>query len=101
MNIYHYTHEERWTNFRDVIMCLLTMHATLNGNMIAESNEEDYDTRETLIERAMLPSDEEYQQMLIDHATFKTTDPSNEYDITSRHKLGIGGFAKVFKVVRH
>ena len=29
-----------------------------------------------------------------------TTDPSEKYDITSRHKLGIGGFAKVFKVVR-
>ena len=29
VNIYHYTHEERWENFTDVIMCLLTMHATL------------------------------------------------------------------------
>ena len=31
INIYHYTHEERWINFSDVIMCLLTMHATLGG----------------------------------------------------------------------
>ena len=30
VNIYHYTHEERWLNFTDVIMCLLTMHATLS-----------------------------------------------------------------------
>ena len=38
--------------------------------------------------------------MLEDFATFDTTDPSNKYDITSKHKLGIGGFAKVFRVVR-
>ena len=38
VNIYHYTHEERWSNFVEVIMCLLTMHATLNGNVLAESN---------------------------------------------------------------
>ena len=38
VNIYHYTHEERWNNFVEVIMCLLTMHATLNGNPMAESN---------------------------------------------------------------
>ena len=31
VNVYHYTHEERWQNFADVIMCLLTMHATLNN----------------------------------------------------------------------
>ena len=38
--------------------------------------------------------------MLVQYATFDTTDPSNKYDITSKHKLGIGGFAKVFKVMR-
>ena len=34
------------------------------------------------------------------HAEFKTDDPSAFYDITSKYKLGIGGFAKVFKVQR-
>jgi len=32
VNIYHYKNEELWNNFRDVIMCLLTLHATLNGH---------------------------------------------------------------------
>ena len=34
------------------------------------------------------------------YAKFKLEDPSTFYDITSRYKLGSGGFAKVFKVVR-
>lgn len=37
---------------------------------------------------------------MLEHATFDKTDPSAKYDITSKHKLGIGGFAKVFRVVR-
>lgn len=48
----------------------------------------------------MLPSETEYQTLLQEHATFDTSDPSHKYDITSKHKLGIGGFAKVFRVVR-
>ena len=47
-----------------------------------------------------MPSEEEYRALLEEHANFNTNDPSDKYDITSRHKLGIGGFAKVFKVVR-
>ena len=47
-----------------------------------------------------MPSAEDYQIMLEQHATFDTTDPSHKYDITSKHKLGIGGFAKVFQVIR-
>ena len=38
--------------------------------------------------------------MLEQFATFDTSDPSHKYDITSKHKLGIGGFAKVFRVIR-
>ena len=34
------------------------------------------------------------------HANFKTEDPSIHYDITSKYKLGSGGFAKVFRVLR-
>ena len=33
-------------------------------------------------------------------ANFKKEDPSSHYDITSKYKLGSGGFAKVFKVLR-
>jgi len=47
-----------------------------------------------------LPSEEEYKTLLEEHATFDTSDPSFKYDITSKHKLGIGGFAKVFRVIR-
>lgn len=48
----------------------------------------------------MLPSAADYQQLLAQHAHFSTNDPSDRYDITSKHKIGIGGFAKVFKVTR-
>ena len=37
---------------------------------------------------------------LAQYANFKKTDPSAHYDITSKYKLGSGGFAKVFKVQR-
>ena len=40
VNIYHYKMEERWDNFRDVMMCLLTLHATMNGT-IQQSPEPD------------------------------------------------------------
>ena len=96
VNVYHYTHEERWQNFADVIMCLLTMHATLNAGHISvmDASHRSDDPK------ASLPSEQEYQQLLIDHATFDTSDPSAKYDISSKHKLGIGGFAKVFRVIR-
>ena len=56
VNVYHYTHEERWQNFADVIMCLLTMHATLNADqigVIGPSSESE--------SKSDLPSTEEYQ----------------------------------------
>ncbi len=81
-------------------MCLLTMHATLNGNMLADSNNEFQSSGRSADPTEILPSEEEYKELLAEHANFLTTDPSDKYDITSRHKLGIGGFAKVFRVVR-
>ena len=42
----------------------------------------------------------EFQENLKEHANFRTDDPTKEYQITSNHKLGSGGFAKVFKVSR-
>ena len=38
--------------------------------------------------------------MLLNYATFNTNDPSEKYDISSQQKIGIGGFAKVFRVIR-
>ncbi len=40
VNIYHYNNEERWNNFQEVVSCLLTMHATMSGRILAESNKE-------------------------------------------------------------
>lgn len=31
VNIYHYKQEERWENFRDVMICLLSLHASIIG----------------------------------------------------------------------
>ena len=48
-------------------MCLLTMHATLGGNMLAESNEEllvGEDGIEEESKRGNLPSPDEYEAML-------------------------------------
>ena len=47
-----------------------------------------------------MPSDAKYRHLLETHAIFDTSDPSHKYDVTSRHKIGIGGFAKVFRVKR-
>ena len=77
------------------MMCLLTLHATLNGTVIRNES-----ILHQTIDSESLPSAEEYERMLTDFASFDTNDPSDKYDITSQHKLGIGGFAKVFKVIR-
>ena len=54
VNIYHYTNEERWLNFTEVIMCLLTMHATLSGaEQIVDAGGDGDDPE--------LPSETEYQ----------------------------------------
>jgi len=37
---------------------------------------------------------------LFDNAEIQTTDPSKEFEITHDHKIGSGGFGKVFKVKR-
>lgn len=56
VNIYHYNNNERWTNFPDVIMCLLTMHATLGVQMaVPSSNQPGTDDQAHI-----LPSEEEY-----------------------------------------
>ena len=62
VNIYHYTQEERWHSFQDVVMCLCTMHATLSGGFLAESNEEMLDGSEDAAARSsrMLPSEAMY-----------------------------------------
>ena len=30
---YNYTNQEKWENFKEVIECLVTMHATLSGGV--------------------------------------------------------------------
>jgi serine/threonine protein kinase len=47
-----------------------------------------------------MPTESKFQKTLSQYAEFKTEDPSQFYDITSKYKLGSGGFAKVFKVAR-
>ena len=79
VNIYHYKQEERWNNFRDVMMCLLTLHATINGTITG-------DTSNSMLNASTdteLPSTDDYEQMLTDFATFNTNDPSDKYDISS------------------
>lgn len=76
------------------------MHATLQGSLLADSNRESDDGQPANDAAALLPSKDEYERLLDDYATFDLTDPSYKYDITSKHKLGIGGFAKVFRVMR-
>ena len=94
---YNYTNQEKWENFKEVIECLVTMHATLSGAIA--------DTRRTTVtsegsDEVEMPTTQNFQQDLVTFAQFKTEDPSTHYDITSRYKLGSGGFAKVFKVLR-
>ena len=41
---YNYTNQEKWENFKEVIECLVTMHATLTGAVaetLSTSNEGD------------------------------------------------------------
>lgn len=47
-----------------------------------------------------MPTDNTFQEELDKHAVFKTEDPSQYYQINSQHKLGQGGYGKVFRVTR-
>ena len=76
---------------------MVTMHATLTGG-VAETLAMEGSTDEAA--GAEMPSTQSFQIDLSRHAVFKTDDPSVNYDITSKYKLGSGGFAKVFKVQR-
>ena len=58
VNIYHYNNEERWTNFRDVVMCLCTMHATLS----TRAGQADPANNDAM--GALLPSTADYEQLL-------------------------------------
>jgi len=79
VNLYHYKHEERWENFRDVMMCLLTLHSSTNGF----TEDENAKFLSGSID-SELPSTGEYESMLSDFATFDTTDPSEKYDISNQ-----------------
>ena len=41
-----------------------------------------------------------FDEELFHEAEIQTTDPSKDFDITHNHKIGTGGFGKVFKVKR-
>ena len=92
---FNYTNVEKWENPLEVIECLVTMHATFSGGIT-----ETMDTPEGQDgdEPAEMPTEQNFQQDLSTYANFKTEDPSQFYEITSKYKLGSGGFAKVFRV---
>jgi len=93
---YNYTNQEKWENFKEVIECLVTMHATLSG-AITETMETPGGGDSTM---GSMPSTVTFQQNSSQFSQFRTDDPSLFYEITSKYKLGAGGFAKVFKVKR-
>ena len=91
--LFNYSTNEIYENFLEVMECLTTMHAAMGGG---QNIADGAGTSEPI----ELPTTEEFKNNLNTHAKFKTEDPSQFYDITSKYKLGIGGFAKVFKVQR-
>lgn len=97
--MYNYQEDERWDSFKEVLECLTAMHAT---------NTMEIDPRQSLIhastmileEQKALPSAAEFRERMSEANIWKNQDPSPFYDVYSQDKLGIGGFAKVFKVRR-
>lgn len=76
------------------------MHAAQSGavtDTLAESSDAPAEMEEGEEE---MPTEAKFEQNLASYAHFKKEDPSTYYDITSKYKLGSGGFAKVFKVTR-
>ena len=47
-----------------------------------------------------MPTAEQFQEQVQQHNIWKKIDPSPFYDVYSQDKLGVGGFAKVFRVQR-
>ena len=92
---FNYTDAEKWENPLEVIECLVTMHATFSGGITEIMDSPEGDDEE---EPKEMPTEQNFQKDLSTYANFKTEDPSKYYDITSKYKLGSGGFAKVFRV---
>ena len=53
-----------------------------------------------LEEQKEMPTAMEFQERVAQNNIWKNEDPSPYYDVFSQDKLGVGGFAKVFRVQR-
>ena len=74
-------------------------HASMAGNP---------EMTNTTAHMSIMPSDEinkaptanEFEKLMKQYAAFKDEDPSPYYDIVGSGKIGVGGFAKVYKAKR-
>ena len=114
----NYKDEEIWEDTVEVFKIIMTMHAALQ-------DAHDVDTRQTMISQSIShsnighvaetflmrsqsairehlqpPNMETFENELVNLANVQRIDPSSSYEISSKVKLGAGGFAKVFKVRR-
>jgi len=54
---YNYTNQEKWENYKEVIECLVTMHATLSG-VVAETRKS---TDSALTDESEMPTTQTFQ----------------------------------------
>lgn len=78
----------------------MTLHAAV---AVEDCNEHQSIMRAShmvLEEQKDMPSENQFAQMIQANDIWKQGDPSPFYDIYSQDKLGVGGFAKVYRVKR-
>ena len=96
----NFNQREKWENFREVLECSVALHAAI---VVESANANQSIMRASNFvaeEQKQMPSTQQFEQLMQQHNIWKNEDPSPYYDVYSQDKLGVGGFAKVFRVQR-
>lgn len=98
-----FTNQDKWNNFRAVLECAVAIHASTSDPDVIDDRSSliRASTRASVLEEQKdLITATLFQQQLSENNIWKNEDPSAYYDVYSQEKLGVGGFARVYKVLR-
>ena len=107
INLINYSDIEKWENYIEVLECLFALHASMTPGADPHASMA-LSPDQITSHMSIMPSDEineaptasEFEKLMKQYSSFKKEDPSPYYDIVGTGKLGVGGFAKVYKAKR-
>lgn len=96
----NFNSHEKWNNFKEVLECSVALHAAIAVESPDQRQSIMRASTLNLEEQKAMPSAQQFQEKVAQNNIWKNIDPSPFYDVFSQEKLGVGGFAKVFRVQR-